>query len=213
MKKLFTGLAAATSLATLQPAFALGLFDGEVGLEWWNTQFDIAQEDDSFDVGTYGIHAEGWWDQDFGLRAAWFDSDLETQELSNDRRFNLDFKRRIFSPTDNSYLAAGIGWQNLSLTSGDSSNGARLLFEGSAGLVGVVSLYGQATWLPWLNDADHFTDLSGSEWEIGLKVDPMPFLTFSGGYRRFRLDYTDEQINDEGSSTSDGVFLGLGIHW
>jgi len=213
MKKMIVSLATLASLASAQPASALGLFDGEVGAEWWNTQFDIDLADDQFDVGTYGLHAEGWWDQKYGAKAAWFKSDLETEDFANDSRFNLDFKRRLFSPTDNSYIAAGIGWQNLSLTSGDTSNGARLLFEGSAGLAGVVSLYGQAAWLPWLSDADHFTDLSGSEWEVGLKVDPMPFLTLTGGYRQFRLDYGDERINEDGSSTSDGIFLGLGIHW
>lgn len=195
------------------PAWSLGLFDGELGVDWWNTQFDFDTEEGNYDAGSLSAHAGGWWDLDWGVMGNYYRADLEDQDISNQSRYNLNLKRRLFSPTDNTYIAAGLGWEHMDLVNGDNSNGARLSLEGSAGLLGFMSLYAQATWLPWLSDASTFTGLSGNEWEVGLKFEPAPFLTLSGGYRRFRLDYDEEAFSEPGSSTADGVFLGLGVHW
>lgn len=190
---------------------ALGPLDGEVGVEWWNSQYAGSVLDGDLDVGSFSLRAESWLSDSWGLKGAYYNSDIEQGSLQNEGRFSLDLKRRLISPTDNTFLAAGIGWENIQLATGGNSNGLRLSLDGRVGLLGMVSFYGQAAWMPALSDADSFSELSGTEFETGLVLDPLPFLSIRAGFRQFDLDYNSGLGN--GSSRTNGLILGTGFHW
>ncbi len=193
------------------PSYTLGLFDGEAGIDWWNTEFEGDPFDGSLDAGTTSAYAEGWWDKKWGIEGGIKLSDTSSEQFQDQQRISLDLKRRLFSPTDNTYIAAGVGLESIEFESGGSSTGVRLLLEGQVGLVGIISLYGQSTWLPVLGDANDFSDLSGTELETGIKFEPLPFITLKAGYRRFKLDY--DFGGSAAESSSSGFIIGTGIHW
>ncbi|MEA3291983.1 MAG: hypothetical protein U9Q71_06765 [Pseudomonadota bacterium] len=205
--------AAMLALCLSGTAMALGPVDGEVGLQWWNTQFDADILDGELDVGTWSGFGELWLDQKWGLRGAFYQSDLEHEDLDNEQRFNIDLKRRLLSPTDNTFLALGAGWESIDLSSGGRSDGVRLVLEGRVGLAGFVYLYGQNAWIPWLSESDGLSDLSGNEFEVGIGFEPLPFLSLRAGYRDFRLDYDYDTRDGSESSRSKGLLLGAGVHW
>ncbi len=199
------------ALLCSQVSLALGPLDGEATVEWWNTEFKGNPFDGSLDAGTVSFRGQAWWDQKWGIEGGIKLSDTGNSQLEDQQRFSLDLKRRLFSPTDNTYLAAGVGWEEFDLESGDSTSGIRLSLRGQIGLVGIASLYGQSTWLPSLQDTSSFTSVSGTEFETGIVIEPLPFISLKAGYRRFKLDY-DFSGASEGSSAS-GFILGTGIHW
>lgn len=193
-------------------AQALGPLDGEAGIQWWNTQYAGSLWEGDLDVGSISLHGESWWNKSWGVRGALYNADLDQGDgLRDEQRFSLDIKRRLISPTDNTFFAAGVGWENIRLDTGDSSNGIRLSLDGRVGLAGIVSLYGRAAWLPALSDAGRFSGMSGRELETGVVLDPLPFISLRAGYRSFNLDY--EGSNGDGYSRANGVILGAGIHW
>ncbi len=167
--------------------------------------------DGDLDVGSFSARAEAWWSDSWGLKGAYYNADLEQGDLQDRRRFSLDLKRRLISPTENTFLAAGVGWENIQMETGGSSSGLRLSLDGRVGLVGIVSLYGQAAWMPSLGDADGFVDMSGMEFETGVVLDPLPFLSIRAGFRQFDLDYSSG--GDPGSTRASGIILGTGFHW
>lgn len=206
-------LGAFLALSLCTPAAALGPVDGEAGLQWWNTQFDSDIFEGELDVGTLSLFGDLWLDRKWGLGAAWYQADLENEELEDERRFHLDLKRRLFSPTDNTYLAVGAGWERIDLSGGGDSNGIRLVLEGRVGIGGFAYLYGLGAWLPWLSEPAGYTDLNGSEMEAGIGFEPLPFLSLRAGYRNFQLDYDAGETGGSGASESRGFLVGAGVHW
>lgn len=192
-------------------AKALGPLDGEVGIEWWNTQYAGSVLDGDLDVGSFSLRAESWLSKSWGLKGAYYSSDIEQGNLQDQQRISLDLKRRLISPTENTFVAVGIGWENIQLATGGSSSGMRLSLDGRIGIGGILSVYGQAAWMPSLGDANGFSDLSGTEFETGLVLDPLPFLSIRAGFRQFDLDYTSGA--GDGSSKTNGIILGTGFHW
>ena len=138
-------------------------------------------------------------------------SDIETEGDNDRRRYNVDVKRRLFSATDNTFFAAGMGWERLRLDNGQSSQGIRLSLEGHIGVAGIARVYGESIWLPSLEDADGYEDLSGMEFETGVVFDPLPFISIRAGYRRLKLDYSF--AGSDADNTSQGILIGTGIHW
>ncbi len=206
--KLFVAL---FTLLLSQASYALGLLDGEASIEWWNTEFSGNVFDGDLDAGTVSLRAQGWWDQKWGIEGGINLSDTSSGQFEDQQHFSVELKRRLISPTDNTYLAAGLGWEDIQLESGDSTSGIRLSLRGQIGLVGFASLYGQSTWLPTLNSTSRFSNLSGSEFETGIVFEPLPFISLKAGYRRFKLDYGFS--GSAGGSASSGFILGTGIHW
>ena len=138
----------------------------------------------------------------------------------------LDVMWKPFSPTENSFIAVGLGWQEMDFTalsfSGDTS-GLRVAVEGRVGIVGMVYAYGQAAYLPSMDDASNsslttvtYNDMNGLEYELGISWKPAPFISVRGGYRENQLDYTRvENSGDETdeSSESSGFLFGVGFHF
>jgi len=193
-------------------AHALGPIDGEAGLYWWANEFEADISDGEIDAGALGGRGELWLDQTWGLSGQLYRSDLEEDNLDDAEYLNIDFKRRVFSLTDNTYLALGLGWQDVDINNEDSK-GARILVEGRVGLGGVVYLYGQTAWLPELDDFNNRSDVDGTEFEAGLSFDPLPFVSVRAGYRKFKIDYTNDLNDNDESAKSTGFVIGAGFHW
>ncbi len=194
------------------PSWALGPVDGEIGLQWWSNNFSVDVSEGETSGGAFGGHAEVWWQDKWGLKGSLYRSDLDETGIESADHLSIDVKRRLFSLTDNSFVAVGLGWEDIDLVDGTNSSGARLLLEGRVGVVGALYLYGQTAWFPSLDDAGQRTDLNGNEYEAGLSYDPFPFLSLRAGYRRFKLDFDDDTGSGVSTETR-GFIFGAGLHW
>ena len=192
---------------------ALGPLDGEATIDWWSNELSGNPFKGTLDAGTISFRAEGWWDQRWGIKGGidLTDIDADADELEDPERYHIDLKRRLFSPTDNTFFAAGVGWENLGLESGETSNGIRLSLEGRFGFAGFATFYGESIWMPRLSSVNGLEGLSGVEFETGVVFDPLPFWSIRAGYRRFELDF--DLDSGKGESTSQGIVLGTGLHW
>lgn len=204
MKTKLVVLALAVLVVSTTGAMALGPVDVEVGAYWWENDLDFAQ--DSSGAGAPGFRAELWLANRWGLRGSSFKSDPDEGDEVDYR--SVDLLARLISPTENSYLAVGAGWETIDTGAGDTS-GVRLAAEGRVGIVGVVYAYGQAAYFPDLDDVANAEDLKGKEFEVGLGVNPVPFLHLRGGYRKTEIDYTAG--GDDDSFSSDGFYAGVAL--
>lgn len=209
------------------PATAAGPVSGEVGAMWWQNDFEStgATGVDS-DAGAPGFRAELWMFKRYGLRAGRYSSDLDDIGADASDYTSFDFMWRAYSATENSYLAIGLGWQEMALESiglvGDTS-GARVNVEGRLGLGGVVYLYAQGSYLPDLDDASSnslgggtFSDLSGLEYDAGVSWKFAPFVVLRAGYRAQSVDFTYSPVvgpSGGGEAESRGFHLGLGVRF
>jgi hypothetical protein len=207
------------------PALALGPVDGEVGALWWANEYET--EGVSEDAGVPGFNAELWWKK-VGVRAQLL-GDLDNTDSSTDYTA-VDVMWKAFAPTENNFIAVGLGWQDMGFTavdagltnafSGDTS-GMRVALEGRVGIVGMVYAYGQAAYLPDMDNAtdpngDEYNDVDGLEFEVGVSWKPAPFISVRGGYRQNTLDYKRVSFGgaESGeSSDSTGFLLGVGFHF
>ncbi|MEE9447483.1 MAG: hypothetical protein V3V09_05960 [Arenicellales bacterium] len=192
---------------------ALGPMDGEASINWWGNAFSGNPFNGTLDAGTLNLRGAGWWDKKWGISAGANLSDIDTADFEDPRRFNLDIKRRLISPTDNTFIAAGLGWESLNLATGESSSGLRLSLEGRFGLAGIAAIYGESVWMPSLSAVDQREDLSGIEFETGVVFNPLPFVSVRAAYRHFKLDYRLSNEDGNGQSTAKGFLIGTGIHW
>lgn len=220
------------ALAAL-PALAMGPVDGEVGALYWANDFEAAEGGSSLssDAGAPGYRAEIWFFKKYGLRAAHYASELDDfNDLSSDYT-SVDFMWRAFSPTENNFLAIGLGWQTMDLETigleGDTS-GVRVDVEGRVALGGLFYLYGQGSYLPSLDDAPavdpllgNFEDLDGHEFEAGVSWKIAPFLSLRAGYREQVINFTrtdfiplpGEDSEVAGDATTEGFLLGLSVRF
>ena len=193
-------------------AFATDPVDAETGIYWWANDFEADFSGSEIDAGALGSSGEFWFDQKWGMGGQIYQSDLEEDNFDDTELLNLDFKRRIFSLTDNTFLALGLGWQDVNIDN-ESSDGARVLLEGRVGLGGVVYLYGQTAWFPELDDFSNRSNVDGKEFEAGLSYDPLPFFSLRAGYRKFKIDYTNNKNDKDESAGSTGFVIGAGFRW
>jgi opacity protein-like surface antigen len=185
--------------------------DGSAYLSWWSNNFSADALDASFDAGTVGVEAEAWWSQRWGIKGSLFKSDvLENDSKGGPDFLSFDVKRRLISPTQNNFLALGLGWQSVDLTKDADTEGFRLLLQGALGLTPVLSVFGHAAWLPGLVESDQLKDPKGLEFEAGIAVNPFPYLSLRAGYRQFNLDFNSPAGENE-TSRSKGVVLGAGV--
>lgn len=198
--------------AVCGPARALGPVDGEVILSLWNNQFESDLGDGEADVGSLTASGEIWVGDNWGLRIARFESDLEETELSNETRTQLEIRRRLLSASDNNFFAIGVGAESIDLVNGESSEGLRLSAEARLALTPITYFYGRGAYLPWMEDAGEFSEISGSELEFGVSFTPLPFVSVKLGYLTLDLDYEDAAGNGS-SASSDGFLVGAGLHW
>lgn len=163
--------------------------------------------------GSGHSRAEVWMAERWGLSGSLYRVEPAENAADGSDHVSVDLKRRVFSTTDSKFLAVGLGWENIDFESGDSSGGMRLTVEGRFRLLGSMYLYGQSAWLPSLEDVAGRSELQGSELQAGLAFQPAEVFSLQAGYRRFRLDYIDEETGAEDFAKSGGFVLGGGFHW
>ncbi len=219
MRRLIVAAGAALLLSCVMalPASALGPVDGEIGALWWANEYDVDGAS-AVDGDAPGFRAEVWMMKKYGVRAARFSSDLDDIGLDSSDYSSLDLMWKAFSPTENNFLALGLGWEEMDMTGigldGDTS-GVRLSVEGRVGIIGAVYAYGQGSYLPSLDDATSagatLKDLEGFEYELGVSWKAAPFISFRAGYRENSLDYSSAGI--DGTAETRGFLLGTGFHF
>lgn len=194
------------------PARALGPIDGEAGMLTWVVDTDN-YTDASIDTASIGGYAELWLDQRWGFRTALYRVSEDAVSMAPDEQTVVDLKYRLVSPTDNTYVALGLGWeQDRFGTEGDTS-AARVLIDSRIGVLGALYLYGEAGWAPQMGDLGLREDLSSISVETGLVLDPLPFVSLRLAWRYHITDYTGSITGTSMRETSYGVILGGGIHW
>ena len=187
--------------------------DGEIIVSLWNNQFESDLLSGDVDVGSLTASGEIWVGDNWGIRAARYENDLEETPLDNQSRFQLELRKRLLSISDNNFLALGIGGEKIDLINGESSNGLRLSAEGRLAITPAAYIYGRGALLGLTEDAGNFTDLSGQEIELGVSFTPLPFVSIKFGYLTLDLDYEDAGTGVGGNTKSDGVLVGAGFHW
>jgi len=204
----------AVILVGLMPrAWALGPVDGEIIVSLWNNQFESDLLSGEVDAGSLAINGEIWLGDKWGLKAARYESDLEETAISNQSRTQIELRRRFFSLSDNNFLALGAGIEDIDLLNGESSNGLRLSLEGRVAVTPVTYLYARGALLPDMSDAGNFSNLTGSEVELGVSFTPFPFISVKVGFLRLNLDFDTADGDASSSTESDGFLIGAGVHW
>ncbi len=211
------------------PALAAGPVDGSFGVLWWQTDFQrgSALEDISADAGAPGYRGELWFFNKVGVRANLFSSDLGELNEDDADYISADVMWRLWSPTEKSFVAAGLGWQDMEFTESGlgatrvETAGVRATVEGRVGVIAVLYVYGVYSYLPELDDfspggGDRYTELEGQEYELGVQWKVAPFVDMRAGYRASQLDYLREPVLNpayNGQVDSEGFMVGFGIHF
>jgi len=195
------------------PLLAAGPIDGEVSALWWANDLDTSSQagNTSDDGGAPGLRAELWALERYGVRAAQFGSDVRSSQGAD--YTSIDVMWKALAPTENNFLALGLGWQRMQLEglAGDTS-GMRLAVEGRVALAGMIYAYGTGSYLPDLEDAAPTTpgastleDMDAYEYELGVAWNAMPFMNVHAGYRVNNLSFSQETI--QLTSLSPGVMI------
>ncbi len=190
---------------------AAGEFYGQAGLDRWSTEFAGLDKKIENQESIEGF-AELWWNNKWSVRGQVQSFDSYTSGYSASEHLSVDLKRRFFSLSEKNYVALGAGWEEITLDSSDTYSGLRLTAEGQLELASDISVYGQTSWLPELDNSISSNNFEGRAFEAGLSFAPAPSLSVRFGYRRFRLDAGDSSGAGE-SSESDGFIFGAGYHW
>jgi hypothetical protein len=192
-------------------AMALGPVAGQATLNWWANDFNADLGTGKVNAGAFGGQASVWVDQKWGLAGALYRSDLSGGANDVDY-FSLDVKRRLISATQNNFLAAGVGYEQLGLSGGDA-HGPRLLLEGRVGLLGALYAYGQTAWMPVFDDTSTRRGLDAFELEGGVGFSPLPLITLSAGWRQFDLNFTDKAAGTGRNTSAGGPVFRAGVKW
>jgi len=133
--------------------------------------------------------------------------------LNPSNQWTVDIKHKLFSATDNTYLAMGLGWNDIEMVQGDISSGMRFVAEGRVGIYGPAYLFGQAALSPWMTNSGSDVAPFGKELELGLAINPLSSMSFRAGYRSYWLDSSGLSEEDAAMNQADGFYLGGGLHW
>ena len=197
-------------LLAVTPVQALGPVDGEAGVVTWAVD---DYQDASVNSPLTGGYGELWLGERWGMRAALYRVSPDSVSMAPDEQTLVDFKVRVLSTTDNTFLALGLGWEQDRFGAEGNASGARIMAEGRLGVLGFLRLYAEAGWAPYLGDVGSRRDLSLISVETGFVLDPFPFVDLRLGWRYQITDYTGVITGSAASEGSYGVLLGGGIHW
>jgi hypothetical protein len=213
-------LLAAAIVSTGGWALALGPIDGEAGVVYWDSETDVSllSGTTTDDTSGAGLHAEVWLLERWGFRGAAYDSEGDSGQSTGGLRYiNAELNYKFFKPTENTFLAAGLGWKRVEFGDADGGSttdvgGVRASIHGRFGFAGFIYVYGQAGWTPSMSDVRGSDDFESQDAEVGISFEPAPFLSVRAGYRMEKLDFTVIETGDA-SVESDGFFVGAGVHW
>jgi len=198
--------------STVAPVFAAGPIDGEVSALWWANDYNNGET--STDAGSPGLRAELWMLERYGVRASQFGSDPDGSDGAD--YTTLDVMWRALSPTENNFVAVGVGWQQMAIEGLEDTSGVRMTVEGRIGLMDMLYAYGHGAYLPSLGDAEAadglsgtFEDLDAYEYELGVAWKAMPFMNVHAGYRVNGLSFTHETFTP--ASVPNDFFSSSGV--
>lgn len=175
--------------------------------QWWNETGSQVGSDKLYKYG------EQWWDQKWGARGALYHRDTTGLDFENNKHLAVDVKRRLFSMSGNSYLAVGLGWDDIELPGDTYTTGMRFVAEGRYDVFKRAYFFGQAAYTPWLSEVEDMAGPNGRELEVGLAVNPFPSMSLKAGYRNYWLDSGNTDDDSLYSSGNNGVFIGGGLSW
>ncbi|NIL99866.1 MAG: hypothetical protein GTN89_02585 [Acidobacteria bacterium] len=222
-------LVASLALVSATAVDAAGPVDGEIGAIYWNSEFDSSGVAAlSSDSGSPGFRGQLWLFNKYGVKAGMYRADLDDfTAVETSDYTSVDLMWRPFSPTQNNYIAVGLGWQEMDLSTiglqGDTS-GIRINVDGRVGFGKILFAYGEASYLPALGDATattpalgRFESMTGYEYELGVSVKTFPFMQFRAGYRMQSVDFDQTGLDPllgfgtsmKGSAESSGILAGL----
>lgn len=156
---------------------------------------------------------EGWLNDKWSGESSIYHANGLEKGLADASQWTLDIKRRLLSSTENTYLAMGLGWNDVAISESESSSGMRFVAEGRVGIYGPAYLFGQAAYSPWMSNIGNQIDPFGKELDLGLAVDPLPSMSFRAGYRGYWLDSAESSDESSIRRQADGFYIGGGIHW
>ncbi len=176
------------------PARALGPVDVEAGAYWWQNDVDargIEKEDGAAPAAWARLWLGRW-----GIRGGYAEGDASPWKME---LVHVDVVWKAIAPTEQNYLALGLGWSRISIGPGKDGadlDGPRLVADAKANLGGLLFVYGEAAWSPWLGDPDgtrgtfwHGEDAEGYEYELGVELKVFPAIRLRAGYRLSRVEY------------------------
>ena len=191
------------------PLIAAGPIDGEVSAIWWANDIDTKSEAGatSADAGAPGLRAELRMFERYGLRADQSRSDADGAGADYT---NVDFMWRALAPSENNFVAVGLGWQRMDIDGFASDiSGVRVSVGGRVELPAGLYAYGHGSYLPSLQDADsenpvlgEFKDLDAHEYELGVAWEATPVIRVHAGYRVNRLSFTQDGIPASGGGAA-----------
>ena len=210
----FASVAGLSSLLLLgSNAHALGLAENASDTTGWGSSYQASSHQTVVNSGKLYRYGEQWWERKWGARGAIYQSDHNGLDFDTNKHLAVDVKRRLFSSPGNSYLAVGLGWDDIELSDAESTSGMRFVAEGRYDLFGPAYLFGQAAATPWLSDIEGVVDPFGTELEIGLAINPYPSMSLKAGYRNYWLGSANTENEILYDTGARGVFLGGGINW
>lgn len=196
-------------LSLAAPTMAAGPFDGEFAAVWWANDFETDSEAgvDSTDGGAPGLRAQLWFKNRYGVKATQYGSDPADSDGAD--YTSVDVQWRPLSPTENNFVAVGLGWQQMDIAGlEDKTSGMRVSVEGRIGITGMIYAYGNAAYLPSLEDSPaenaafgDFKDLASHEYELGMAWNATPFVNVHAGYRVNTLDFNQNSLVPSGAGT------------
>jgi len=192
---------------------AFGMHDSYADTPWWDTSSQEPVDSSVINSDALYQYGEQWWNQKWGARGALYQSDSTGLDFDNNKHLAVDVKRRLFTMRGNSYLAVGLGWDDIELPGDVTTSGMRLVAEGRYTVVGPAYLFGQASFTPWLSEIENIAGPNGKEIEFGLAVNPFPSMSLKAGYRNYWLDSGNPGDATSYNSGNNGLFIGGGVSW
>lgn len=156
----------------------------------------------------YSAKAEIWTNNNWGLIGSIEVNGLEIIDSpKNSETKSIDLKRKLInSEKSNSFLALGLGWQDINLDEDIDAEGINISLLGKWSFSDNFQVYGKGAIFEGLNNDDSNYSVSGYRFETGVKYKVGKKLSFSAGVKV--QDFEDQQTNTRNSSSS----LLLGTH-
>ncbi len=228
-------------IALAAPIFAAGPADVEFGVKYWMSDPDLSIgegrdsstiDTDASDLAFYGKIWIGKW----GVAASRYKTKMEvdTEPLRAPGEASItgtylaiDIKRKIFSPSETSYLAVGVGFEQIDVEFPGreffplDTQGFRLNVEGQVSLAKKIRGFAELSYYISMDDPKFIeeanSDTDGYEFELGAALQIFPHVDLLAGYRASEVEYDFREPGGPGRFTITqepaGFFVGAAMRF